>query len=128
LRSLALAVIFAAGIAGLASAEEVTIPDGELPPPAQAEPEKPKPCVTDQTGFRTHNGVHSFKVALTNACEQRQRCIVNVYLVTSRGPQKGQATLTLDKAARGQTTHKDYVIRIPENGGSAQVSRSCTAV
>jgi hypothetical protein len=127
-RPLALAVLFAAGCAGLASAEDVTIPDGELPPPAQAEPQKPKPCVTDQTGFWTHKGVHTFKVALANSCERRQRCIVNVYLVTSRGPQQHRATLTLAKASRGKAAQRDYAIRTPENGGSAQVSRTCKAV
>jgi hypothetical protein len=127
-RRLALAAVFAAGFAGLASAKDVTIPDGELPPPAQAEPQKPKPCVSHEPGFRTVKGRHIFKVALTNSCERRQRCNVNVYLVTSRGPQQHRATLTLARAWRGKSAQKDYVIRTPENGGSAQVSQSCKAV
>lgn len=132
-RAFGLAAILAASFAGAAIAEDVKIPDGQLPPPEQAEPQKTEAqkkaqCVSDQTGFWTHKGVHTFKVALTNSCETRQRCTVNVHLVTSRGPQQGRATLTLAKASRGKAAQKDYVIRIPENGGSAQVSQKCVVI
>jgi hypothetical protein len=128
LRAVGLAAILAASFAGAAIAEDVKIPDGQLPPPEQAEPQKPKQCVSHEPGFWTHKGVHTFKVALTNSCERRQRCTVNVYLVTSRGPQQERATLTLAKASRGKAAQKDYVIRTPENGGSAQVSMKCVRV
>jgi hypothetical protein len=127
-RSFGLAAILAAAFAGTAIAEEVKIPDGQLPPPEVAEPQKPKHCVSRQPGFWTHKGVHSFKVALANSCERRQRCTVNIYLVTSRGPQQHRATLTLAKASRGKGAQKDYVIRTPENGGSAQVSMKCVGI
>jgi len=127
-RAFGLAAILAAACAGAALAEDVTIPDGQLPPPQAAAPEKPKHCVSHQPGFFTHKGVHSFKVALTNSCERRQRCTVNIYLTTSRGPQQHRATLALAKASRGKAAQKAYAIRTPENGGSAQVSQHCRAI
>jgi hypothetical protein len=126
-RALALAacLTFACGVA--AAAEEVTIPDGQLPPPERTEPEKPKPCVTDQSGFRTRNGVNQYWVELTNSCATRQRCRINVYVVGSRGGRTGAATLILDKAAHGGAT-KTWTIRTTENGGMATMSRKCSAI
>jgi hypothetical protein len=128
-RAFGLAAVFATSLAGLAVAEDVKIPDGPLPPPPEkAAPDTPKSCVTHDPGFVTHKGVHRFRVVLTNTCATRQRCTVNVHLVTSRGPQQGRATLTLPRAARGKSMQADYAIRIPENGGSAQVSHRCRAI
>jgi hypothetical protein len=47
-----------------------------------------------QSGFRALSGVNTFYVEVTSACEKRQRCTINAYVVGSRGGKTGQGTIT----------------------------------
>lgn len=84
-----------------------------------------KPCITDDAGFWTQDGAHTFKVKLTNACEARQRCTVSVYIVNSQGPQQGKETLTLAPKSKGAGAEQTFVMKVAQAGGMANVSRQC---
>jgi hypothetical protein len=100
--------------------------DSFTPEPAgPAQTADGKPCVTDDAGFWTQDGAHTFKVKLTNACEVRQRCTVNVYIVNSQGPQQGTGTLTLAPKSKGADSEQSYVMKVAQAGGMANVSRQC---
>ena len=102
------------------------MPDGQTQAaqPAPLPPEKPV-CIAETTTFTAKK---TFVVALTNSCEQRMRCTVNAYVVNSRGPASGRATLTLAPGSKGAASRKAYVMKLKENYGSANVSRSCRMV
>ena len=90
-----------------------------------AAPQTPARCTSEQSGFRAQNGVNVYYVEVTSACEKRQRCTINAYVVGSRGGKAGQGTLTLGKASPGQETKKTWTMRTTENGGMANMSWSC---
>ena len=122
----ALVILFSLNFA--ASAQDKA-DSGQTPPQetvAQA-PAAPAParCTSEQSGFRAQNGVNTFYVEVTSACEKRQRCTINAYVVGSRGGKAGQGTLTLGKASPGQETKKTWTMRTAENGGMANMSWSC---
>ena len=123
---LAIAILFTLNFA--ASAQDKAN-SGQTPPQetvAQAEPAKtPANCTSEQSGFRAQNGVNTFFVEVTSACEKRQRCTINAYVVGSRGARAGQGTLTLGKASPGQESKKTWTMRTAENGGMANMSWSC---
>ncbi len=92
----------------------------------QTEPAKaPERCTSEQSGFRAQNGINMFYVEVTSACEKRQRCTINAYVVGSRGGKTGQGILTLDKASPGQESRKTWSMKTAENGGMANMSWSC---
>ncbi len=113
-KTFAAALILAAGFSSGAFAQPQT-------DPAQ----KPARCTSEQSGFRAQNGVNMYYVEVTSACEKRQRCTINAYVVGSRGGKTGQGTLTLGKASPGQETKKTWTMRTAENGGTANMSWSC---
>jgi hypothetical protein len=105
-----------------------------LPPPPeqQQETQQQEPAVPVPTGKPkciqqkdTFTEAKTFVIELSNACEQRMRCTVHAYVVNSRGPTKGFATLTLAPASKGAAAHRSYVMKLKESYGSAEVSRSC---
>jgi hypothetical protein len=71
------------------------------------------------------HGINVYYVEVTSACEKRQRCIINAYVVGSRGGKTGQGTLVLGKASPGQEARKTWTMRTAENGGMASMSWSC---
>jgi hypothetical protein len=91
----------------------------------KAAAEKPARCTSEQSGFRAQNGINVYYVEVTSACEKRQRCIINAYVVGSRGGKTGQGTLVLGKASPGQEARKTWTMRTAENGGMASMSWSC---
>ena len=120
----ALVILFSLNFA--ASAQDKAV-SGQTPPQetvAQA-PAAPASCTSEQSGFRAQNGVNTFFVEVTSACEKRQRCTINAYVVGSRGARAGQGTLTLGKASPGQESKKTWTMRTAENGGMANMSWSC---
>jgi hypothetical protein len=124
----AAAFLLAAGIGASASAAKRSPdgPRGQQPPqqeqaPAPTPPEQPK-CIAQKDDFRPDK---TFVVELTNSCERRVRCTIHAYVVNSRGPTKGQATLMLSPAAKGAAARKEFVMKLKEAYGSADVSRRC---
>ena len=117
----ALVILFSLNFA--ASAAEQNKADS-VDTTAQA-PAAPARCTSEQSGFRAQNGVNMYYVEVTSACEKRQRCTINAYVVGSRGGKTGQGTLTLGKASPGQETKKTWTMRTAEDGGMANMSWSC---
>jgi hypothetical protein len=91
----------------------------------KATAEKPARCTSEQSGFRAQSGINVYYVEVTSACARRQLCIINAYVVGSRGGKTGQGTLVLGKASPGQAAKKTWSMRTAENGGMASMSWSC---
>ena len=122
----ATALILAAGLSSGALAQDQN--DSGQRPPAQAAPQTeqtPARCTSEQSGFRALNGVNTFYVEVTSACEKRQRCTINAYVVGSRGGKTGQGVLTLPPGSAGQEARKTWSMRIAENGGMSNMSWRC---
>jgi hypothetical protein len=120
------ALILATGLSSGALAQD-KIDSGQRPP-AEASPQTeqtPARCTSEQSGFRALNGVNTFYVEVTSACEKRQRCTINAYVVGSRGGKTGQGTITLPPGSAGQETKKTWSMRTAENGGMANMSWNC---
>jgi hypothetical protein len=121
----ALVILFSLNFAASA-AEQNKADSGQTPPETVAQaPAAPARCTSEQSGFRAQNGVNMYYVEVTSACEKRQRCTINAYVVGSRGGKTGQGTLTLGKASPSQETKKIWTMRTAENGGMANMSWSC---
>jgi hypothetical protein len=124
----ALTILFALHFAASA-AEQDKIDSGQRPPqetqPKAEQAQTPARCTSEQSGFRALNGVNTFYVEVTSACEKPQRCTINAYVVGSRGGKTGQGSLTLGKASPGQETKRTWTMRTAENGGMANMSWSC---
>jgi hypothetical protein len=103
------------GLNAVAAAQEKTT----------AAAEKPARCTSEQSGFRAQNGINVYYVEVTSACARRQLCIINAYVVGSRGGKTGQGTLVLGKVSPGQESRKTWAMRTAENGGMASMSWSC---
>lgn len=114
-----------------AHAEDDDMPEGQIPPVVheepvkQQEPEKPKECVTENSGFRRLNGVNQFYVELTNSCDKPHVCVLKAYVVGSEGGKAGRGTVRIAAASQGQTAHQTWIMRTAENGGMATMSRNC---
>jgi hypothetical protein len=122
----ALVILFSLNFAASAQDVQDTAGSGQTPPETVAQaPSAPTRCTSEQSGFRAQNGVNMYYVEVPSACEKRQRCTINAYVVGSRGGKTGQGTLTLGKASAGQETRKTWTMRTAENGGMANMSWSC---
>ena len=71
-KTFAAALILAAGLSTNVLAQD-KIDSGQRPPQdAQAEPAKaPERCTSEKSGFRVLNGVNTFYVEVTSACEKQ---------------------------------------------------------
>jgi hypothetical protein len=121
--TLATALILATGLSSGALAQDKI--DSAQRPPAEATPQTeqtPARCTSEQSGFRALNGVNTFYVEVTSACEKRQRCTINAHVVGSRGGKTGQGTITLPPGSAGQETKRTWAMRTAENGGMANMS------
>lgn len=121
-------------ISGLAftsvHAEDDKSPDGQKPPavveePVKQEPENPKACVTENSGFRRLNGVNQFYVDLTNSCDKPHVCVLKAYVVGAEGGKAGRGTVQVPAASKGHTAHQTWIMRIASNGGMATMAHSC---
>ena len=95
-----------------AEAQQAQPPQADMTP---LPPEKPK-CVTDTSEFRDGG----YTIELVNACELTIRCTVQAYLVTSRGPTKAAATLTLAPQSQGPAAKKTHAVKLSSSGGMAR--------
>ncbi len=117
-RQFGLAAALCCGLATAAAAQD---------PPKSAETAA-KDCVSQDGDFRMHGKSPAYVVTLTNSCERRQRCRVNLYVTTAFGPAQGQATLILAPRAAGAAAKKTYALRVKALGGMAQGSRQCDPI
>jgi len=133
---LTIATLLLAGYATQAHAIKPQIPPGQQPPAEQQqteqrpndEPNERPACVSDQSGFKTVGKQSGYMIVPENACQQRQRCKVSAYVVTSHGAQQVNRTLTLSAMANGQPARQTYLIKTREAGGMASQSRDCKAI
>jgi len=121
-RRLALAMLLGCALTSAAAAEDV--------PKDAAKPVEltPNECVSEDSGFKMHGKSPAYVVELTNKCERRLRCKVNVYVTNAFGPTQGQATLVLAPHAAGDAARKTYALKVKALTGSAQGSRQCSPI
>jgi hypothetical protein len=109
--------------------------DGQKPPQVQdnvppaadneASPPAKKECLTDKSGFRNRDGQNEFYVELINVCDKPLVCVVKAYVIGSEGGKAGSGTLQLAPALNGNEVHETWTMPTSQNGGMANVSRSC---
>ena len=93
-----------------------------------AKPAEEEKCVTSEEGFKTLGTRGAFTVSMTNACEKRMRCVIDVYVTAANGPTKGNGVVTLGKKSEGAAAKKDYMLNLKLSFGSANVARSCKEI
>ena len=98
----------------------------EVPPAAQEETPPPKKeCLTDKAGFRNRDGQNEFYVELVNTCDKPVVCLIKAYVIGSEGGKAGSGTLQLGASVNGEEVRETWTIATSENGGMANMSRSC---
>lgn len=130
-RRIGLAALLACALACAAAAEDVTPQDAskDTPKDAPKAEEIPlKDCVHEDSDFHMHGKSPAFVIALTNKCEKRLRCKVNVNVTNAFGSAQGHATLLLAPHAAGAAATKTYSLKVKAMGGMAQSSRQCEAM
>ena len=102
---------------------------GQEPPPV-ADPGTTSQfnCISDKTEYTDTGKRLVYRIALTNRCEQRLKCRVFAYIVTSKGPAQGRATLILAPKSDGAAATKTYDVTIKAIGGMGTVSRECRVI
>lgn len=101
-------------------------------PPAEAQTEQ-KPiednkCASIDTGYVKAGKGATFHIMLKNGCERRLRCTIRAYHVDSSGPRTGKGTLTLEPKSKGPRATKNYVMKVGDMGGSANISHVCKKI
>jgi len=128
-RSIAFALLIGSALASPAAAQHDSGQNeaGQHPPAEDQQPaEIPlKDCVAEDSGFREHNGSPAYVITLTNKCERRFSCKVNVNVTNAYGSVHGQATLRLAPQAAGDAARKTYALKVKSLGGMAQGAREC---
>ena len=113
------ALVLSAGLA-LARADDAPEP----PPVADKGTTSQLNCI-DENNHHMGQGNHLFyRIAMTNKCEQRLKCQIFAYAISSKGPSQGRATLVLAPKSRGAPA-QIYDFKIKGPGGMTTSSREC---
>ena len=126
-RLAALSVALVVGFAVAGFAEDAPA-DGQKPEPPPM-PDKGTTsqlnCV-DQKSEYTKEGKGIFYVqTFANKCEARLTCKVFAYVLNSRGPSHGHATLVLAPKSAGEAATKSYALKVKGVGGFGTSDREC---
>src|SRR5215471_13342185 len=113
-RSIAFAMLIGSALASPAAAQNDSGQNeaGQQPPAEIAL----KDCVSEDSGFREHNGSPAYVITLINKCERRFSCKVNVNVTNAYGSVHGQATLRLGPHAAGDVATKTYALKVKSLG------------
>jgi len=102
---------------------------GQKPPAEeQKETAEDNRCASIDTNYVKAGNGATFHIVLKNICERPLRCKVQVYHVDSTGPHKGSGTLTLAPKSKGGAANRDYVLKVGQMGGSANISHACSKI
>ena len=83
----------------------------------------------DETEAHVGSGKQIFyRITLTNKCEQRLKCAVFAYQVSSKGPSQGHGRLLLAEKSKGAAATQVYQLKIKAMGGMGAWSRECKAI
>ena len=82
-------------------------------------------CISQKDGYVRLGKGAGFAIELTNRCDQRMKCRIFVYHISSKGPTQESATLILAPNSRGDAATKAYQMKVKQLGGMAQSSREC---
>lgn len=129
LSAAAVAFILSVGVAAPSLAKDDE--SGQKPPSEEQTEQKPvedNKCASVDTGYVKAGSGAKFHIMLKNTCERRLRCVVQVYHVDSTGPHKGKSTMTLAPHSKGNAANKDYVMKVGQMGGSANISHECKKI
>ena len=82
-------------------------------------------CIADvSTDYREEGRKFTFTMNFQNECDRPIACVVDAYLVSSRGPSQGHTTLKFPPKAQAPAK-LSYTMQVKAIGGSAQYSRDC---
>jgi len=120
--------VYAALILGFttaAQAQTAPAPGQEPPPKAEAGTSAQYNCIAEKENYNREGKRITYRIELTNKCEERLRCRVYVYVVGAMGPAQGHATMILEGKSRGAAATKVYDLKVKLAGGLGQVARAC---
>jgi hypothetical protein len=124
-RVLAGALLLGLSLATLARAEDA--PGQERPPQPEPGTTAQSACIKQETGWLRDGRNIFMAIALTNRCEARITCRVFAYVTSAKGAAQGHGRLALAPASKGKAATKQWKLRVPMSGGSAQTTRECKA-
>jgi hypothetical protein len=120
--ALSVALVVGFAVAGLA---EDAPADGQTPPVPDKGTTSQLNCV-DQKSEYTKDAKGIFYVqTFANKCEARLTCKVFAYVLNSRGPSHGHATLVLAPKSAGEAATKRYALKVKGVGGFGTSDREC---
>jgi hypothetical protein len=102
-------------------------PTAERPNPVHR-PSKGSDCVISKPAFKRYGSAGVLVIELQNACETRQKCTIDAYVVGSRGPMQGQGTLILAPKSDGASAGQSYTMKIRSAADLASVSHQCKSM
>jgi hypothetical protein len=123
---LAVAALILCGNFALPAVAQNAPAAGQEPPPV-ADPGTTSQynCISDEGKYIGHGKSVVYRIELTNKCEQRLKCRVFAYTISSKGPAHGNTTLILAPKSRGAAATQAYPLKVKAVGGLATVSREC---
>ncbi len=124
-RLVALSVALVVGVAAAGFTEEAPA-DGQTPPPVPDKGTTSQLNCVDQKSEYTKEGKGIFYVqTFANKCEARLTCKVFAYVLNSRGPSHGHATLVLAPKSAGAAATNRYALKVKGVGGFGTSDREC---
>jgi hypothetical protein len=124
MRLAALTAALVAGLAAVGLAEDAPA-DGQTPPVPDKGTTSQLNCI-DQKSEYTKDAKGIFYVqTFANKCEARLICKVFAYVLNSRGPAHGHATLVLAPKSAGEAAKKSYALKVKGVGGFGTSDREC---
>ena len=129
-----LAVAFlltAAAAAAQDAAQPPASPQNPLPAsqqPAAPSAADPQACLQETGDYVTRGKIVLYVIGIANTCDKRLRCEIYANVTGVRGSSLGHTIMTLGAASSGAAARQTYAMRVKAAGGTAQVSRDCTAL
>lgn len=124
-RVLAGALLLSLSLATLARAEDA--PGQERPPQPEPGTTGQSACIKQETGWLRDGRRTFMAIELSNRCDARITCRVFAYITSAKGAAQGRGRLVLAPASKGKAATKQWKLRVPMAGGSAQTTRECKA-
>jgi hypothetical protein len=107
---------------------------GQQPPQAAPPPVADKGttaqynCLDEDEKYARDGKRIVYRMTLTNKCEQRLKCAVFAYQVSSKGPSQGRGMLVLAPKSAGAKATQVYELKVKAMGGMGTASRECKAM
>jgi len=127
-RSLLAVAFFLAAAAAAAQHAAKPPASPQSPLPAAPSAADPQACLQETGDYVTRGKIVLYVIGIANTCDKRLRCEIYANVTGVRGSSLGHTIMTLGAASSGAAARQTYAMRVKAAGGTAQVSRDCTAL